>query len=188
MRYGPVILATGIAALSMYRRVYRRMLTSFRKMKKDTAFSLGGVRPYMAYAIIDYSITKAPFSETVNFSRVVTLYCGNKCSPEQINSIRASVRAHFESGKDPIECTVQGYLVKVTGMRVTQSPLDAVQFYDLHIRVGNTFVKPCELMSETKQARDILLEKPRLIITAALTEVLAVRKALFRNTAGDVND
>lgn len=171
MRAFPVIAAVGLVALSMYVRVYRRMARNFRSLAKYTVFRLGGYPNCVAYAVIDYRISRIGRPDkVVDFS--CTVVC-RRCTSEEFYQIRSSVDLAFSDYMEyeRTETVVRNYFVNITGARVTSGGAETVPFSQLMIRVAGEYVKPSDLFNSDVRVHSVLMDMPRGAIDDAIREV-----------------
>lgn len=172
MRAFPVIAAC-LVALSMYVRVYRRMLGCFRSLK-FAPFSMGGKPSCIAFCIVDYAISKIGRPDNVScFSW--TVYRHGCCGIDEFVRIRKHVYDEFKGFMDEhAGHVVKGYFVRVIGIRVSNTAASTLPFQQLRLRVGGDYVCPRVLLAPGSLAKDLLVDYPRRIVADAVNEALLI--------------
>ena len=182
MRAFPVIAAC-LVALSMYVRVYRRMLGCFRSLK-FTPSSMGGKPVCRAFCIVDYAISRLGRPEDASrFSCTVYSHvCGGI---DEFVRIRKHVYDEFKDFMDEhAGHVVKGYFVRIIGIRVSPNASSTLPFQKLRLRVGGDYVCPHVLLAPRSLAKDLLVDYPRRIVVDAVNEALLIDDCWNRLGAG----
>ena len=175
MRAFPIIAAC-LVSLSMYVRVYRRMLGHFRSLK-FTPFSMGGKTLSIAFCIVDYAISRIGRSEKAScFSW--TVYNHEYSGIDEFVRIRKNVYDDFKGLMDEhAGHVVKGYFVRIVGIRVSPTAAtvaSTIPYQRLRLRVGGDYVCPYDLLAHGSLAKDVLVDYPRRIVADAVHEALLI--------------
>ena len=185
MRAFPIIAAC-LVALSMYVRVYRRMLGCFRSLK-FTTFSMGGTPSCIAFCIVDYAISRLGRSENAScFSW--TVYNHGCCGIDEFVRIRKKVCDDFKGFMDEhAGHVVKGYFVRIIGIRVSPTAAtvaSTIPYQRLRLRVGGDYVCPYDLLAHGSLAKAELVDYPRRIVADAVNEALFIDDDNFWSRLG----
>lgn len=165
------IVAFGIAALSIYNKVYRRMsLGAKNLMGTGIQFSLGGEKNAPVFLVFDYAVRRVGSSWVLaNFSgSVLDLLVKRRHIPQMKEAVRREFDLVY---RDTSSMTIGGgYVLDLVNARLVDSG-KAWYLFETTVRLGNEYKRASELFTGNILARIRLLDNPRRTLESEIDKV-----------------
>lgn len=167
------IVAFGIAALSIYNKVYRRMSLGARNlMGAGVPFSLGGASEAPVFLVFDYAVRR------IGSGRVLAEFSGSVTDllvkRRQIPQMKEAVRREFDmTYRGTSSMAINGdYVLDLVNARLVDCR-KAWYLFETTVRLGNEYKRASELLTGNMLARIWLLDNPRRAMETVIEKVRA---------------
>ena len=165
------IVAFGIAALSIYNKVYRRLSLGARNlMGAGVQFSLGGAKDAPVFLVFDYAVRR------IGSGRVLANFSGSVLDllveRRHIPKMKEAVRREFDMvyrGTSPMVIN-GGYVLELVNARLVDSG-NAWYLYETTVRLGNEYKRASDLFTGNILVRTRLLHNPRRALEREIDQV-----------------